>query len=561
MLNFFKTFNSKKQRKIPDELNINFFSTRWQKLIDSSNGTLKRHFLEIATLDSLRESLKNGNVWVEDSRRYTDFKNYLLSEKDWNKGSNRYYEQLQLPMDSEKFLNDLGNKLDTLLEDVDRRFPQNEYAEFRGNKLKLSRIDPISVPSIILQEKREIVSRMSTIKLQDLLIKLNKFCPFIHHFKHIGRQSASGKNFKKNIFACLISEGCNIGFKQMADASLGIEYPQLLYVSHWYIHEDALRKAIVELVNFHHSQSLASVWGEGNKAMADGQRFFISANSLRAEYNPRYFGHINKGGVVYSHFSDQHSQFYVQLINCSPREAIFVLDGILNHDTNLSIDEIFTDTHGYTEYIFSLSNLLGVNFSPRIRDLPDQKLYKFNRDKNYKNIENLIDGAINHKLITEQWDDIVRVIASLKNRTVSPSLLLYRLNSYTRKNRLLKALREIGRIYKTIHILQYIDNPNKRKEIRFHLNLGEAHHTLARFLFFGEQGDLRRQDYYQQMNRISCLSLLINAVVCWNTLKMQEILDHLKEEKIEISTETLKHTTPLLHAHINPYGEYRFDVD
>ncbi|MBF0552661.1 MAG: Tn3 family transposase, partial [Deltaproteobacteria bacterium] len=99
------------------------------------------------------------------------------------------------------------------------------------------------------------------------------------------------------------------------------------------------------------------------------------------------------------------------------------------------------------------------------------------------------------------------------------------------------------------------------QEIRFHLNMGESHHTLARFLFFGEQGELRRQDYYQQMNRITCLSLLINAVICWNTLKLQDILAQLEQEGKTISNETRKHVTPMLHGNLNPYGEYHFDVE
>jgi TnpA family transposase len=115
---------------------------------------------------------------------------------------------------------------------------------------------------------------------------------------------------------------------------------------------------------------------------------------------------------------------------------------------------------------------------------------------------------------------------------------------------------EYKKIY-DLHEFTYV----RSSEIRFHLNLGESHHSLAEFLFFGEYGDLRRQDYYQQMNKISCLSLLINAVVCWNSLKLQNILENFKKEGKSISKETLRHVTPMLHSHINPYGEYRFDVD
>jgi TnpA family transposase len=465
MLNILKNLNETNHRKLPDELDFNFIPRYWQRLIKRMTGSKKRHFVELCMLDMLYKSLKSGDIWVEGSRRYADFKIYLIPKEEWIKNREKYYQQLQLPIDSEVFLNDLGQKIEDTLDKVNKRFPENEWAELKGKKLKLSRIDPVDLPLEVIKEKEELIPMMPSIKIQDILIEVDKVCPYTKHFVHLGGQKPS-KDFKKNLFASLLAEGCNIGYKQMAEACPEIEYPQLIYVSHWYMHEISLRKAIAELVNFHHQLPIASVWGEGKKAMADGQRFHISKNTLRAEYNPRYFGYINRGGVVYSHFSDQHSQFYAQIINCSPREAIYVLDGLLNHDTILSIEEIFTDTHGYTEYIFALCNLLGIKFSPRIRDLPDQSLYKFDKEKDYNHIKELIDGTINIKLIIEQWDEIVRLVSSLKNRTVSPSLLLYRLNSYSRKNRLLKALREIGRIYKTIHILEYIDIPEKRQEIQ-----------------------------------------------------------------------------------------------
>src|SRR6266704_792229 len=75
--------------------------------------------------------------------------------------------------------------------------------------------------------------------------------------------------------------------------------------------------------------------------------------------------------------------FSTQVISCSPREALSVLDGLLANNTILQIREHTTDTHGYTEIVFALCHLLGFYFMPRIRDLKDQQVYRMDRGVDY----------------------------------------------------------------------------------------------------------------------------------------------------------------------------------
>jgi TnpA family transposase len=66
-----------------------------------------------------------------------------------------------------------------------------------------------------------------------------------------------------------------------------------------------------------------------------------------------------------------------------------VLDEILDNETELPIEEHTTDTAGYTELIFALFDLLGMQFSPRIRDMADQQLYRADRRVRYEHVEPL----------------------------------------------------------------------------------------------------------------------------------------------------------------------------
>ena len=153
----------------------------------------------------------------------------------------------------------------------------------------------------------------------------------------------------------------------------------LQHVSRWFLREDTIKAANAALVNFHHQLPISRVWGEGIASSSDGQRFGIQQSSLLASYYPRYFGYYDRAVTVYTHTSDQYSVFGTRVVSCSPREALYVLDGLLENNTILRLREHYTDTHGFTEHIFGLCYLLGYSFMPRLRDLADQHLYKVDR--------------------------------------------------------------------------------------------------------------------------------------------------------------------------------------
>ena len=132
-------------------------------------------------------------------------------------------------------------------------------------------------------------------------------------------------------------------------------------------------------MNCHHTLPLSALHGTGTLSSSDAQRFGIRASSLLASYYPRYYGYYEKAIGIYTHISDQSAMFSTRVISCSPREALYVLDGLLDNNTILQIREHTTDTHGYTEIVFALCHLLGFYFMPRIRDLKDQQLYRVDR--------------------------------------------------------------------------------------------------------------------------------------------------------------------------------------
>jgi TnpA family transposase len=208
--------------------------------------------------------------------------------------------------------------------------------------------------------------------------------------------------------------------------------------------------------------------------------------------------------------------------------------------------------------LFGLCFLLGFSFMPRLADLKDQQLYKLDRDTSYGALEPLFHGCVDVDLIPEQWDQLVRVAASLRHRTAPAHVVLDRLAGSSPSDRLAKALTALGRVVKTVYILRYLHDPVLRQRVQLQLNRGESRHKLAGWLFFANQGIFRTGDYEEIMNKVSALSLLSNAVLVWNTVQFTRIIEQLRHADENVEPEDLVRISPLAHAHVIPNGTYHF---
>jgi TnpA family transposase len=343
----------------------------------------------------------------------------------------------------------------------------------------------------------------------------------------------------------------------MAAASPGIGAWEISHIADVYFSEETLKAASVELVNHASRLPLSYVWGQGDTCSSDGMRFYVPVHLLSADYS----GVLKERGLtMLAHTANNFLQMHQKPVPCRLRESTFSLDGLMEHETELDPQTCYTDTHGYTEVVMATASLLGFDLAPRIRDVKDQTLYKMDRSLKYAHLDPLLTGTIRPERIRPSWDEVVRVIASIQARLVSPSLILHRLGSYARRNSLYQALVEIGRVYKTAFILNYLDDEHLRRRMGRELNKGEGSHSLSRFLCFGKEGTLRGREFEDQLHTFSCLSVLHNAVVGWNIHQMGMLVDRLRREGHAVRDEDLVHVAPILCRHLNPFGRYHFDL-
>jgi TnpA family transposase len=243
-----------------------------------------------------------------------------------------------------------------------------------------------------------------------------------------------------------------LGLTKMAESCTGVSYAQLDRHQASYIRDETYSVALADLVNTQHGHPFAAQWGNGTTSSSDGQRFRAGSKAESTGHvNPKYGA--EPGRLVYTHVSDQYSPFHSKLVNIGDRDATYVLDGLLYHESDLAIQEHYTDTAGFTDHLFALMHLLGYPFAPQIRNIGDTRLYTPTNDSELSTLAPLIGGSINTKTIALHWDEILRLAASIKTGTVTASLMMRKLGAYPRQNGLALALRELGRMERTLFLL------------------------------------------------------------------------------------------------------------
>lgn len=315
-------------------------------------------------------------------------------------------------------------------------------------------------------------------------------------------------------------------------------------------------------MNYHHKLPFSQVWGAGILSSSDGQRFPVSGKNRHARPFPPTLGY-GQGLTFYSWTSDQLSQYGTKPVIITIRDSTYVLDEICNNETELPIREHTTDTAGATEIIFALFDLLGYRFTPRLRDIGSRRLYRSGPIdmQAYPRLQPHITGRINRQRVIDWWDAMLRVAGSLTFGYVTASLLVQKLQAYPQKNALALALQEYGRLARTLHVLRWYANTDDRRRIMRQLNKGEALHDLRSYLMIANKGQLRRKRSEELVHQASCLNLVTNAVIIWNTVYMAAVVEQLKQEGYPVKESDLTHIWPTRYEQINVYGRYHFNVE
>jgi TnpA family transposase len=550
----------------PREAPLGHVTERWRRLVYKGRKHLNPAFYEAAAFEALRDGLRSGDLSVAGSRRYRDFDSYLLPKARWHELQAVGETRLAITGTAEAYLEHRRQRIAELLADLHRSLAADAGGDAPGvagltvdqdGELRLPFLES-AVPAAAKQLQRRLERRLPLIPLADVLNEVDRSTGCFGHLTHLSSGEPLDGERKQHLLAAVMALGLNHGLGKLA-RSTPFSYRQLAWAADWHLRDETLSKAQAALDNFVLHHPLARHWGDGTRSSSDGMRVKVAVRAANAERNAHHF-HYDRGVTIYTHTADIRLPFAQQVISTNDREALYVIDALCSHETDLQIREHYTDTHGYTTHVFALCSLLGFRFAPRIRDVLDQRLYTVGRSEaDYGPLNTLLKGRANARLITANWDEVLRVAASIRHGTVSAALLMRKLAAYPRQNQIARALHDIGQLEKTVFILELLLDPRLRRRQQRGLNDGESVNSIARALFTGQRGEFRDRAFQDQVHRASCLHLLIAAIGAWTTPHLADAIAVTRAEGQAIPDEYLAHLSPLAWNHVNLLGEYAFD--
>jgi TnpA family transposase len=529
-----------------------FVRPRWARYV-LPGGTIDRRHYELCVLSELRDRLRAGDVWVTGSRQYRSFEDRLVSPATLTEMRRDGTLPIPVDIDFDRFITEHRTVLDERLAATDARAKGDLLPDVTLDKgvLKITPITKSTPPEAEALATR-LYSLLPRVRVTDLLAEVDGWTRFTDDFTHL--RSGEPVVDRRIVMTGLLADGLNLGLTRMAEACSVASLGQLAWTADWHIREETYASALRRLADQQHREPLAAVFGGGTASSSDGQ-FFRAAGSGRpaARLNAHY-GH-EPGVKFYTHLSDRYTPFATKVIPATASEALHVLDALFDHRADMTRHRHHTDGGGVSDHVFAICHLFGIRFAPRIPDLKDRRLYSFDKPSRYPSLEPLIAGRINVGLIRVHWDDILRIAVSIRNGLVPASVILRQLAAFARQNGVAAALRELGRLARTLFTLDWLCDPELRRQTSQELNKGESRNSLARAVFLHRLGEIRDRTYENQQHRASGLNLLVTAIILWNTRYLERAIAALRTVE-DVPDHLLAHLSPLGWEHVNLTGDY-----
>lgn len=404
----------------------------------------------------------------------------------------------------------------------------------------------------------QIAERLKPVSIPDVLASCRQWVAWDKSFGPLSGFDSKLDEPWKNYIVTVFCYGCNLGPMQTARSIKNFSRFQIARINQRHITEEKLNEAIVRVINAYNHFDLPKIWGTGKSASVDGTMWDAYEENLFTEYHIRYGGY---GGIGYYHVSDQYIALFSHFIPCGVYEAVYILDGLLKNESDIQPDTIHGDTHAQSETVFGLAYLLGIKLMPRIRRWKHLTFYKPDKSVIYKHIEGLFSDKIDWDLIERHLPDMLRVALSIKAGRITASSILKKLGTYSRKNKLYQAFKELGRVVRTSFLLEYLNDKELREIIQAATCKSESFNSFAHWLLFGDEGIIKENNRDEQRKIIKYNHLIANCVSLYNVVCLTNIINDLIKEGYPVQKHMVEMLSPYGTFHINRFGKYHLDFD
>jgi TnpA family transposase len=547
---------------LPLSVDLSFASEQWKRTIlvrTPNDPRLSRRQFEVCIFAALAAALKSGDVAVDGSDAYADYRQQLLPWPECEPQVVEYCHQVGLATTATEFVQQLKSWLSETATRVDAGVPSNSDLAIADNGEPVLKRGARRQPSASAQAlEASLLERMPERNILDVLANVAQWTGWPRHFGPLSGSEPKLADPVERYILTVFAYGCNLGPTQAARHMLRLATAhELSFTNRRHVSVAQLEAAIKDLVNAYHRCDLPKVWGSGSSAAADGTKYELAENSLLAEYSIRYGGY---GGIAYHHVADSYVALFSHFIPCGVWEAIYILEGLLKNTSDVQPSTVHADTQGQSTPVFGLSHLLGIRLMPRIRNWKDLRFFRPSKESRYRHIDALFSDTVDWELIETHWPDLLQVVLSIKAGTISSAQLLRRLGSYSRRNRLYQAFRELGRVVRTVFLLEYLNDAPLREHITATTNKVEAYNGFAKWLNFGGEGVIDTLDPIEQEKRLKYNHLVANAAAIQNVIDLTRAVRTLQTDGYVIQRDDLAQLSPYQTRRLKRFGDYTLSL-
>jgi TnpA family transposase len=540
-----------------------FASGNWRRVVTDRRrpGMVARKHFEAMVFTYLAEELRTGDIAVTGAGEYADWRANLLPWEECEPLLEGFCAGVGLPATASGFTERLQHAHLDAAAALDAGYEDNaDLVIGEDGAPSLKRRRSAGTPEAAEKLAEAVARRMPERSLLSIVARTAYWLGWHHHFGPAGGSDPKIADPLGRYCMAVFTGGANIGPYEAARHISGVSARELSMVRNRHIDLKKLNSAIATVVNAFNELDVVKAWGDGTAVAADGTQVETYIDNLLAETSIRYGG---VGGIAYHYISDTYVALFSRFIPCGVWEAVHLIEGLLANESDVQPFTVHADTQGQSAPVFALATLFGFDLMPRIRNFKDLIFFRPNEHLIYPHVDALFGergrNVIDWKLIERHWQDLMQVAISISEGRLSSATLMRRLRSNSRKNRIYKVFREVGRSVRTVALLRYLADPQLRARITAATNKVESYNGFSHWLAFGNNGVLADNDPVEQEKLIKLNTLLANLVIFHNALDIMDVVRWLVGEGWLVTADQLGAMSPYLRGHISRFGAYATD--
>jgi TnpA family transposase len=527
---------------------------RWRALIDGRDLPRGLRAYEAATLYGVRRALRNGSLWSPYGDEFSDPARNRMPAPIWQQRAPSYRLRKDLPSCPQMYTDKVQAALRAALAGLEGAV--SDKSVWIGRRDVFFRRDEAErEPDGLDLAQVRLYRQVGRVQFPTVLLELDARVHF--SWQLLGREPKDAQELLA-VYAALLAAGTDLASRGIATMIRGVRESTVRRYMRLFEAEPALRAANEALVKFARAHPIVEHWGSGYAASSDLMSLDASKHLYTARVDPKRRVH---GVGIYQTVLDQWGIPYDQPLPLLQRQAGAAIEGVLRQRVS-PIRQLAVDTHGFTFVAHGLSKLLGFDLCPREHDMRDQWLHVPRDWPEMPALEQALRRDVDLELLHAEYDNLLHLAASIEDGYTSATYALERLGAAARGTRTHAALTHLGQLWHTVYLCDYAAQPPFRRGVNRLLVRGESVHQLERAIHYGpiraDRG--RRRDELVLIS--GALTLLTNAVIAYNTWKLQEVLDRRRAAGRSIPSDTiLAHIAPVAFSHINFRGIYRFPIE